>query len=268
MRHLAPRSLLAALLVSLGWLAGPAPAASLSETIRQVKPSIVGVGSFEPLRTPPNRLAGTGFIVGDGSHVLTSDHVVKPFAVTAGKEYLAIFVGTGRSAQTRRARIVASDPDHDTALLAFEGTPGRPLQLVGDESAEEGRAVAFTGFPIGAAYGLYPVTHRGIISAVTPVAIPQISGRLLDHRMIRRLRADFNVYQLDATAYPGNSGSPVYDPETGQVLAILSSVFVKQTKEKILADPSGITFAIPIRYARELVDRAAPGEPDGEGGSR
>ena len=86
--------------------------------------------------------------------------------------------------------------------------------------------------------------------------------------MIRRLRSDFSVYQLDATAYPGNSGSPVYDPETGQVLAILSSVFVKQTKEKILADPSGITFAIPIRYARELVERAAPSEPDGEGGSR
>jgi S1-C subfamily serine protease len=86
--------------------------------------------------------------------------------------------------------------------------------------------------------------------------------------MIKRLKADFNVYQLDATAYPGNSGSPVYDPGTGQVLAILSSVFVKQTKEKILADPSGITFAIPIRYARELVERAVSGEPDGRGGSR
>ena len=78
MRHIVPRSLLAALLVPLGWVAGPAPAASLSETIRQVKPSIVGVGSFAPLRRPPNLLAGTGFIVGDGSHVLTSDHVVKP----------------------------------------------------------------------------------------------------------------------------------------------------------------------------------------------
>jgi S1-C subfamily serine protease len=265
MQRLVSSCLMAVLLASIGW---PSRGASLSETIEQVKPSIVGIGTFEPLRRPASQLAGTGFIVGDGSHVITCDHVVKPFAEPVGKEHLAVFVGVGRSAQTRRARIVASDPEHDAALLEFEGAPGQPLRLAPEATVEEGQSVAFTGFPIGAVYGLYPVTHRGIISAVTPVAIPQISGRLLDHRMIRRLRADFKVYQLDATAYPGNSGSPVYAPETGRVLAILSSVFVKQTREKILADPSGITFAIPIRYARELVDRAVPGEPEGGGGSR
>ncbi len=26
---------------------------------------------------------------------------------------------------------------------------------------------------------------------------------------------------LDATAYPGNSGSPLYDPETGEVVGII-----------------------------------------------
>ena len=36
---------------------------------------------------------------------------------------------------------------------------------------------------------------------------------------MKRIRDDpFRVFQLDATAYPGNSGSPVYDPMTGAVI--------------------------------------------------
>jgi S1-C subfamily serine protease len=63
----------------------------------------------------------------------------------------------------------------------------------------------------------------------------------------------FPVFQLDATAYPGNSGSPMYDVETGRVVAILNMVFIKTTRENILSQPSGIAFAIPIRHLRELL---------------
>ena len=63
------------------------------------------------------------------------------------------------------------------------------------------------------------------------------------------------VLQLDATAYPGNSGSPVYLPDTGEVVGILSSVFVKESKERVLSDPSGISYAIPIQHAQKLLKR-------------
>jgi S1-C subfamily serine protease len=120
----------------------------------------------------------------------------------------------------------------------------------------EGQQIAFTGFPIGAVLGLYPVTHRGIVSARTPIAIPQVTPGRLDPKMIKRLREKFEVFQLDATAYPGNSGSALYDAETGEVIGIVSSVFVKQSKEKVLSDPSGITYAVPISYARKLLQDA------------
>jgi S1-C subfamily serine protease len=120
----------------------------------------------------------------------------------------------------------------------------------------EGESVAFTGFPIAPVLGLYPVTHRGIVSSITPAAVAPPSSRLLDNRMIRRLEENYSVFQLDATAYPGNSGSPLYDAETGDVIGIVSSVFVKETKEKLLRDPSGISYAIPIRYAKALLARA------------
>ena len=63
----------------------------------------------------------------------------------------------------------------------------------------------------------------------------------------------FRVYQLDATAYPGNSGSPLYDPASGEVLGVMNMVFVKSTKENVLSDPSGISYAIPVEYLQRLL---------------
>ena len=52
-----------------------------------------------------------------------------------------------------------------------------------------------------------------MISAITPIAIPQARSAELDPKMIRRLTSGtFPVFQLDATAYPGNSGSPGLRP--------------------------------------------------------
>jgi S1-C subfamily serine protease len=64
------------------------------------------------------------------------------------------------------------------------------------------------------------------------------------------------VFQLDGTAYPGNSGSPVYDPASGKVIGIINSVLVRSTKEAALTSPSGITYAIPAQRLKALLKRA------------
>lgn len=104
--------------------------------------------------------------------------------------------------------------------------------------------------------GLYPVTHSGIISTITPIVIPSNNSKSLTARQIQRMRNRFEVYQLDGTAYPGNSGSPVYDAHSGKVVGVLNSVFVKGTKETLLERPSGISYAIPVRYVHELLKAA------------
>jgi S1-C subfamily serine protease len=122
---------------------------------------------------------------------------------------------------------------------------------------KEGQAILFTGFPIGAALGAFPATHRGMVAAITPIAIPQARSADLDPKTIRRLTTGaFPIFQLDATAYPGNSGSPVYDPESGEVLGVVNMVFVKGTKEAILTQPSGITYAVPSKHLRDLLQKA------------
>ena len=153
------------------------------------------------------------------------------------------------------ATLIATDKEHDIALLKIKGQPLPALQLAQSHFKPEGSAIAFTGFPIGAVLGLYPVTHRGIIAAVTPTIIPVDDSRQISIAMIKRLRDPYLVYQLDATAYPGNSGSAMYDIETGKVIGIINKVFVQESKETVISKPSGITYAIPVKYLHQLLKK-------------
>ena len=122
-----------------------------------------------------------------------------------------------------------------------------------DNTVREGSPIAFTGFPIGAVLGLFPVTHTGIVSSITPVARTADAARDLSAAQLRRMRDPFDVFQLDAIAYPGNSGSPVYHPDSGQVIGVVNSVYVKESKESALERPSGITYAIPVTWVSKLL---------------
>jgi serine protease Do len=228
--------------------AGPA-------TIARVKASVVAVGTFERLRNPPFSFAGTGFAVGTGLHIATNAHVLPKQLASERNELLAIALrAADGSVQVRVARKAATAPEHDLALLEIQGSPLPPLTLGNSEAVREGEMYLLTGFPIGPVLGLYPVTHRGMIAAVTPIVIPAQRSSQLDPRALRRLKdGAFSVFQLDGTAYPGNSGSPVYHPETGAVIGIVNSVFVKATKESALTAPSGITYAIPAQKLKELL---------------
>ena len=76
----------------------------------------------------------------------------------------------------------------------------------------------------------------------------------LDSKTLRRLSiGSYTVLQLDIVSYPGNSGSPLYDPGSGEVLGILNMVFVKGTKESALSNPSGISYAIPVSFLKALI---------------
>lgn len=106
------------------------------------------------------------------------------------------------------------------------------LTVADPKDVHECQSIAFIGFPIGGVLGFSPVTHRGIISSITAIALPMPQARQLNESAIRRLReGSFDIYQLDATAYPGNSGGPVLDVGTGRVVGVLNMVLVKGSKE-------------------------------------
>ena len=162
----------------------------------------------------------------------------------------------------RRLDIIARDPVHDLALLRLEGEPLPALPLAPDARLREGQAVLLMGFPIAGALGFQTVTHRGMVSSIAPLALPAANAGRLDARAIAAMRgAPFDIVQLDATAYPGNSGGPVLDAETGEVLAVVNMVLTKGGREGALQHPSGISYAIPVRWVRELLAAGASAPP-------
>jgi S1-C subfamily serine protease len=246
------------------WLAGllaaavlaPAAAADLTAVIPNVKRSVVGVGTFERTRSPATVFVGTGFVVGDGLSVITNAHVVPDKLDDTRMEQLGIVTGDGDMVRFRPAQLVARDTEHDLAHLRLSGPPLPALKLGDSDNVAEGQALAFTGYPLGMMLGLHAATHRATLAAITPVVTPSLSSRKLDVRQLAQLqRTSFDIFQLDGTAYPGNSGSPVYDPASGEVWGVINAVFVKGLKENAITNPSGITYAVPVKYVKNLMQQ-------------
>jgi len=234
----------------------PVQAADLRDLVSTIRNSVLPVGTFGATDSPRFGFRGSGFVVGDGTLIATNYHVLPAFADTSVGPRLAVLVRKVLGApDVRAARVHASDRARDLAVLKIEGAPLAPLQLAEAGSAREGQSVALMGFPIGDALGFAPVTHRGIIASITSAALPAPTAQSLDPRAVMRLREgnNFEVLQLDATAYPGNSGGPLFDADTGQVLGIVNMVLVKGSRESALSSPTGITYAIPVRYLHELL---------------
>jgi serine protease Do len=230
----------------------------LPATIVKLKPSIVAVGTFMTKRNPRALFLGTGFAVGDGSLVVTNAHVVPDNLDVGHNEELAVFYRQGDDEKATLVKLVAVDNVHDLALLKLATGKLQAAQLGKTAAVQEGQTYAFTGFPIGMVLGLYPVTHKGMVSAISPNIIPMLTINANNGKAIRQLQQPYDIFQLDATAYPGNSGSPLYDMETGAVIGIINKTFVQESKENVLAKPSGISYAIPANYIEKLLNEKRP----------
>lgn len=228
---------------------------SFPSIVETISKSTVAIAIEAPIKHSAPKIKGTGFIVGDGSYAITNYHVVSEVLDPAIVEHFVVLSGEGPKVRKIKATIEKIDPQHDLALLKLEGNL-TAVQLSSEALLPPGSEIAFTGFPIGAVLGLYPATHRGYISAITPDAIPANNSNQLTTQMLARIDTPSLIYQLDAVAYPGNSGSPVYEPATGNIIGVINKVLVKDTKESALSAPTGISYAIPVKYVRELLERA------------
>ena len=224
------------------------------DLVEKLTSSVVAIGLYSPVEDSGNQILGTGFVVADGKYAVTNYHLVSKVLDYKIVQHYVVITGKGEKTQTFKAKIVETDLVHDLALLEFDGILPS-LDLAEGPMLKPGSDIAFTGFPIGAAIGIYPATHKGMISAITPDAIPAQNANQLTSAMLKRLNKPEMVYQLDATAYPGNSGSPVYSVDEGEVVGVINKVFVSQGKESALSAPSGISYAIPVKHVNALLKK-------------
>lgn len=237
--------------------------ADLASTISQVKPAIAMVGSYKATNSPRFALRGTGFVVGDGTQsqgnrLVTNAHVLVPPGDVDPDAALVVQLRVNNNSwQTRPAEVLEVDVLHDLALLRFAGPASAAFKVRNSDTVQEGQSVAFMGFPIGGALGFSPVTHRATVSSIAAAALPTPTAGQLNAKVIRNVRSNkpFDIFQLDGTAYPGNSGGPLFDPDNGEVLGVVNMVLIKGTRESALSSPSGISYAVPSRYVLELMER-------------
>jgi S1-C subfamily serine protease len=222
--------------------------------VAAAKPSVFAVGVYSRIQQPPFRFAGTGFSLGGGLFA-TCAHVVQTLN-PATREMLALAVATSEGHRVIEVRPVAVHRESDLAVLEWVEAPPitvRGLRLASTTPAE-GSDIVLIGFPIGSALGLYAAAHRGVVAAVVPMAIPMPSSAGLQARNVQALRGTpIEVLQLDATAFPGNSGGPVIDVRTGLVVGVVSMALVKGTRESALSTPTGISYAVPVQPLAALL---------------
>lgn len=231
-----------------------AAADEMVEAIKQVRRSVVAIGVYQELGQPPVRLMGTGFAVADGAYVITNAHVVPKKSEAA--QALQAFYGIEADVRRYPLTLAAEDEEHDLALLKLAGGAKLPPLRLNPALAPEGTRAAITGYPLGSLLGLYPITHEGIISAVKERSFAAYAPGQLTAGRVQRLRSSFIVYQIDTNAYPGNSGSPLFDPASRRVLGVVQSVAVRsKSANSAIEAPTGFTFAIPASFVLALMAR-------------
>lgn len=253
-KHLLPRRLPAYVLLALMFVAAPAahaqtptsatvndpaahaptaaPAATLPELIRRVKPSVVAIVTYDA--KGGLLLSGSGFFLRPGQ-VVTNLHVIEG----ARRAEVKTLDGKGRVYPVEG--VVATDEEGDLAVLAVP-VPAERTHSVEMTNAlpEEGEQIFVIGNPLR----LEGSVSDGIVSAVREV--PNL-GR---------------VIQMTAPISHGNSGSPLFNMK-GQVVGVVTiKVTNGQNINLALASPrfSVLSFHRVLSFA-DLAEREAQ---DGE----
>lgn len=168
------------------------------------------------------RSLGSGFVLGDG-FIITNNHVVE------GADEILVRFSDRRELN---AELVGADPRSDLAVLKVDADDLTEVTLGDSDQLKVGEWVLAIGSPFGFDYSV----TAGIVSA---------KGRSLP----TELNENYVPYlQTDVAINPGNSGGPLFNLE-GEVIGINSQIYSNS------GGFMGVSFAIPINVAMEVVDQ-------------
>lgn len=145
---------------------------------------------------------GCGGLVNGSGWVLSSNRVVTNAHVVAGVDSPKVYDAHG----THDARVVLYDAKNDLAVLAVKNLAAKPLSL---------RQEPLTNDSIGLVIG-YP--GGGAEKAQTAAVLDRVDA--LGRDIYGQAKTIRNVYILQATVIPGNSGGPLLDTE-GKVAGVV-----------------------------------------------
>ena len=206
-------------------LAPPLYAQSVAEVFQGARDAVVIVHTTQteypflstdsPVSVPGS---GSGVLI-PPNEVLTAAHVVQ----AANK--VVVEFSSGRRIN---ATVVASQPDHDVALLRLdEPASTRPVPIGDSDDVMVGDQVLVVGAPLGESHTL---------------TVGHVSGRRT-RRGLHFGGKDVDFIQTDAAINPGNSGGPMFNMR-GEVIGIVSHILT------VSGGSMGLGYAVSANQAR------------------
>jgi len=181
---------------------------------------------------------GSGAVVGNGSYVITNEHVVSTEDLSSECAYLWVGFGADPAAEPDSwfaAEVLWSDYDLDLAILSLDDLRAgetRPLEIRYDQ-LKLGDEISVFGFPsIG---GDTLTLTKGIISGFDNVE---------------------GFYKVSAVLNKGNSGGPVLD-SNGKLIGIATAVYQAKVRcerpDQCFTDGTNLGLVRPINAARAAI---------------
>lgn len=224
---------------------------NLKQKIKEIKRGIVAIG-FNP---SPDKLTilGSGFI--SDNKIITCAHLFNNLTEEQTKQLKANVLVEELGNDLERYQWLPikefkKEVKNDLAVFEFSETvPANitNLTLADSHKQEAGEDIYFIGFPYAAqlindGFGITLVVNKGIISNIKRDGTDPARKR--------------NWFIIDGISNPGNSGCPVINLETNEVIGVMSISFrtaSQVVKELDIREPMHIAGAKPINLAKELL---------------
>ncbi len=194
---------------SLGGYAGAQPANPLISYLEDIKKAVVFFGTEDQHGRPEFHATGVLVSVDDILHVVTARHVVTGSGVPPGRSQdLIIFFNRKNGTLGRRSvgsiqrllggrRIFNPDPGVDLAMIPFAKDPSN------DDVKSLAESLFLSADRLYETAGIFFMSYQPGSLEIARVS-PVFRGG-----MIAKLNGD-GTFFIDATAFPGNSGGPVF----------------------------------------------------------
>lgn len=191
---------------------------------------------------------GSGFLCHSQGYILTCAHTINltdKLAIVAPQPLNEFNQLTLERVNTFDVTVAQFDANNDVALLKIVNPSplSVPANILGDEKIPQiGSSVCYIGFPFGQ-IGLHTI---------------KISQSIISSKVKSQNRT--NQFQLDAMVHEGNSGGPLIDLSSGQIIGIISGRFSPtgnganiRIGNHALGTESSISYATSINYGKDLM---------------
>lgn len=208
---------------SLLELASGKDALAITEIVKKVSPSVVGVSC----KLLQGTATGTGIIMSSDGYIITNNHVVE------GASTIKVALPVKDKANEYEevaAQLIGSDKQSDLAVLKVSKTGLTAAEFGKSSELMVGEVAIAIGNPLG--FDFASSVTGGIISGL--------------NRKVTIESRNMTLIQTDAAINEGNSGGPLVNA-AGQVIGINSAKISQQYAE-------GLGFAIPIEDAKPIID--------------